>query len=219
MFFIQKWQHYLHKYSVEKWIKDHNLQFASEIVDEIFTGKDEVSSKYNVLDRYYKNAPTTLVQRLNRIWFIILFFLFIAPVRYIMTGNKGFDERTESGKWITKLIGEEKVHKAWGYKGGWQKTLSKEEFLTVLLLNNVKTSDDFIRFIFNDEEDRFCNYLIFENKNYIYNTQRQRFNEFWVYPILVPIVLVLKLIGYIRGKDIDYSDKYKKILSRLIGEN
>ena len=224
MFFVQKWQHFVSFYDLKKWIEINKYQTAQEVVDHIFNGKDELSSTYNIKDNNYINAPTTLAQRLNRIWFFIVFIIFVAPVRYVMTGRKGFDERTPIGKWVTKLIGEERVHKAWGYKGGWQKTLSKKEFLDIIVSKNVKTADDFVKFIFGDrydyDDERFSPYLIIDtSKKYLYTTPLQRFNQFWVYPILLPVFLVWKGYSYVvKGKDIEVSERLKKTLVKLVGE-
>lgn len=224
MFFVQKWQRFVSFYDLKKWIEDKKFETAKEVVDHIFDGKDELSSTYNILDNNYIHAPTTLVQRLNRIWFFFVFFIIIAPIRYVMTGRKGFDERTKAGKWVTKLIGEERVHKAWGYKGGWQKPLSKEEFLAILKSNNVETANDFVKFIFGDrydyDDERFSPYVIIDtSEKYLYTTSIQRFNQFWVYPLLLPVFLIWRGLHYlIKGKDVELSEGFKNTLEKLIGK-
>lgn len=224
MFFIQKWQRFISFYDLKKWIEVNQYQTANEVVEHIFDGKDELSSKYNILDNNYIHAPTTLSQRLNRIWFAVVFFIIIVPVRYIMTGYKGFDERTPAGKWVTNLIGEERVHKAWGYKGGWQKTLSKKEFLDIIVSKNIKSADDFIKFIFGDRYDyndeRFSPYLIIDtSEKYVYTTPLQRFNKFWVYPLLFPVFCIWRGYSYvIKGKDIEVSESFKYTLEKLVGK-
>lgn len=224
MFFVQKWQRFVSFYDLKKWIEDKKFETAKEVVDHIFDGKDELSSTYNILDNNHVYKPTTSVQRLNRVWFFFVFWIFIAPIRYVMTGRKGFDERTKFGKWVTELIGEERVIKAWKYKGGWQKTLSKEDFLVILKSNDVETADDFVKFIFGErydyDDERFSPYVIIDtSEKYLYTTSIQRFNQFWVYPLLLPVFLIWRGVNYvIKGKDIEVSEGFKKTLEKLIGK-
>lgn len=220
MFFKQKWQHFITKYDFDRLVENKKLTTVEEVVDFLYDTKNTLTSSYNIFDHYYKNKSATLNQRLNIIWFSIIFFFFIAPVNYVITGYKGIDERTKFGKWVTKLIGEYKVPKAWGYKGGWQRILSRDEFLIILNENKVDSIHDFKDFIFNDDEDRFCSYLIIENKDVLYKTKIQRLNSFWVYPLLIPVSFIFASYNYIRHGEFvfDRDEKILPVLKKLLGE-
>lgn len=220
MFFKQKWQHFMSQYDFDSHVESNKLQTVSDIVNFIYDKEDIIKSSYNIFDHDYDNKKPTFVQRLNIVWFSIVFYFIIAPIHYVITGYKGVDERTTFGKWLTKLIGEYRVPKAWKFKGGWQKTLSKEEFSRILADNNIESVHDFRNFIFNDPEDRFCSYLIVENEDKLYNTRIQRFNRFWVYPILIPVSFVVAGYNYIRhGRFVfDDNEKMRPLLTKLLGE-
>lgn len=220
MFFKQKWQHFMSQYDFDRIVESNKLLSVDDIVNFLYDKEDIAKSSYNIFDNYYNNQKPTFVQRLNILWFAIVFYFFIAPFNYIITGYKGIDERTKFGKWVTSLIGEYKVPKAWGFKGGWQKTLNKKEFTRILSDNNVDSVSDFKDFIFNDPEDRFCSYLIIKNKADLYNTKIQRFNRFWIYPILIPISFLFAGYNYIRHGRFVFDDKEKMLplLTKLLGE-
>lgn len=222
MFFVQKWQHELSRYSLDALLKKKKAETLNDAVKALYDGADKISSSYNIVDKTRRNAPTTLQQRLNRIWFTLVFWIFIAPVRYVMTGYTGFDERTPAGQWVARLIGEEFVAKASGYKGGWQKTLSREEFLIVLSENGINTLDGLYDFLFpNDYDDRYAKYYIVESKSQADNASKlQRFNRLWFVPLLFVYVVIARKVYYIihgDNSDQKYSEKTRSFLAALLG--
>lgn len=220
MFFTQKWQHFLSKYELINIIKEKNINEVEEFVNFIFPSHILAKNEFNIFDNYYEKKQSSVIQRLNRIWFSIFFLIFFGPINYLLTGYCGFDERTKIGKFVTKMIGEARVPRTFGYKGGWQKTLTKNEFLQILVDNEVKSINDFMKFMFDDEEDRFNRCLIIDNKKYLIDTNIiQRFNLIWVVPVLFCIVTPVKLINYIRSgsANINWSNNAQKTLKYLLG--
>lgn len=224
MFFIQKWDRPLYSYQFKNLLKEKNIQTVLDFVNAIYNGKDKISSDYNILDKTRRNAPTTLQQRLNRIWFGLVFWIFIAPVRYVMTGYTGFDERTKAGQWVAHLIGEEFIPKADGYKGGWQKTLTREEFIKVLEDNHIDNVESLESFLFpNEYDDRYAKYYIIESNNKADDASKvQRFNRLWFVPLLFIYVVIARKVYYVihgNNNDQKYSNKTKAFLSKLLGWN
>lgn len=220
MFFTQKWQHFLSKYEMLNLIKEKNINEVEELVNVIFPSHFLSKNEFNVFDNYYEKNQTSVIQRLNRIWFSILFLIVLAPVNYLLTGYVGFDERTKVGRFVAKIIGEASVPRTFGYKGGWQKTLTKNEFLQILADNEVKTVNDFMEFMFQDEEDRFNHCLMIDNKKYVIDTNIiQRFNLIWVVPILFCIITPIKMFNYIKSgsANINWSNNSQKTLKYLLG--
>ncbi len=224
MFFIQRWQHELSRYSFDALLKEKKAETVTDAVNALYDGQDKISSSYNILDKSRRNAPTTLKQRLNRIWFTLVFWIFIAPVRYVMTGYTGFDERTPVGQWVASLIGEEFVPKASGYKGGWQKTLSREEFLFILSENKVETLHDLKDFLFpNDYDNRYAKYYIIKSQTQADDASKlQRFNRLWFVPFLFVYVVIARKVYYIihgDNSDQKYSERTRSFLASLLGWN
>lgn len=103
------------------WYKDKKRAMQSAVI-KAAGGKD--ATKESILkvlfgddfnDRtefyvYWWDNPyekeTAWWQRVNKLWFIPLFLIFIAPVQYLVKGHVGFDSRTKIGEIILKLIGE-----------------------------------------------------------------------------------------------------------------
>lgn len=46
--------------------------------------------------------------RLNYLWMLPLFWIFIAPFQWLVKGEVGFSEKTKVGEMILKLVGENK---------------------------------------------------------------------------------------------------------------
>lgn len=76
-----------------------------DILEVLFS--EEYSNDFYV---YWWDNPwetdKTIWQRLNYLWFVPIFFVFIAPVQWITKGKVGFDQRTKIGEIILKMLGE-----------------------------------------------------------------------------------------------------------------
>lgn len=223
MYFIQKWNNLVYKSSAKNLIKKSELTTAKEVVDMLYTSEDKTKSAFNIVEERYLHKPTTVLQRLNRIWFTVVFFLIIAPLRFIFIGESKFDERTTFGNLIAKLIGEERVSKAFGYKGGWQKTLDRKEFEALLLENEVVTANDFVKFMFSETELNWEDYLIVKNTSEKNKPSMiQRINLIWVIPLTFLVLLPCKSFLYIKNGSFeiinpDLDVKFKKVMNYLLG--
>lgn len=72
-------------------------------------------SKYNEYEdnQYFvygydeETTKTKWWQRVNRVWFAVVFFIFILPFQWIIKGQVGVKENTKFGRFVLKLIGED----------------------------------------------------------------------------------------------------------------
>lgn len=69
-------------------------KFAMWLVEE---------SEYRVI-KYYDDS-ITWYQRLNRVWFCPLYLVFVAPVKWVVTGSTGIEERSVFRNLMYKLTG------------------------------------------------------------------------------------------------------------------
>ena len=91
-----------HRYVVERDVgKDAT---AKDVLDHLFGDYDEnveyVVYHYN--DPYTK--PSTLLQRLNRLWVIPVFYICV-PFQWMFTGSVGLNDHTKLGGFVHKITG------------------------------------------------------------------------------------------------------------------
>lgn len=77
-----------------------------KILDLLFDGYEHrAESDYKVVLRYNPYIKETPLQRLNSLWVVPLYLLTIAPIKWIITGEKGIDSDSKLYKIISKLAG------------------------------------------------------------------------------------------------------------------
>jgi hypothetical protein len=54
---------------------------------------------------YNTSAKRVWWQRLNYIWILPIFYVFVLPFQWVVKGRVGFDNRTRIGRIVLKLIG------------------------------------------------------------------------------------------------------------------
>lgn len=60
-------------------------------------------SEYRVM-KYY-DQDVTWYQRLNRIWFCPLYLVVVAPIKWVITGSTGIEERSIFRNLMNKVVG------------------------------------------------------------------------------------------------------------------
>lgn len=68
---------------------------------------DYEDNQYFVYSYDEEETETKWWQRLNRIWFVVVFILFIMPVQWVTKGQIGIKENSKFGRFLLKLIGED----------------------------------------------------------------------------------------------------------------
>ena len=63
-------------------------------------------SEYKVVNRYRKYGKITFLQRINRLWVYPSLLLLVCPVKWLVTGDFGFNTDSRLGHILTKLIGD-----------------------------------------------------------------------------------------------------------------
>lgn len=62
-------------------------------------------SDYKVVARYHKYGKITLLQRVNKLWVYPTLLLLVCPVKWLITGDFGFNTDSYFGNILTKLLG------------------------------------------------------------------------------------------------------------------
>lgn len=204
MFFYRR---FYHKVYLSSLIKTNNLKSINDITDFIFQ-KDELGKrKFDVINPKIKGKQTAL-QKLNMLWFIIIFYLFFRPVIFVFNGNNGVDQRTKIGKLIEKLVGQVKSYdKVFSYKSGWCYYMTKEDFSEIMAGEGIKTLYDF--------ESNYCQYgseqtdFIVEDLsiNYEKRTKMQRFNVLWLFPLMLTGLLFVGTYRWFKYNEFGYDQK------------
>ncbi|MGL5728773.1 MAG: hypothetical protein ACRCYD_13110 [Plesiomonas sp.] len=75
------------------------------ILDHLCGVDGHSESDLRIVYRYNPYIKKSAMQRINTLWFLPLWIIFVAPVRYIATGEAGIDRYSKAGRIIEKLIG------------------------------------------------------------------------------------------------------------------
>lgn len=68
---------------------------------------DYEDNQYFVYGYEDETKETKWWQRVNRLWFAVVFFVFILPFQWISKGETGIKENTNFGQFVLKLIGKD----------------------------------------------------------------------------------------------------------------
>lgn len=78
---------------------------ADQVLEHLFGDYDGwVASKYTV--RRYKDVKTNFIQRFNALWVYPSYFIFIAPVRWLLVGHTGVERESRAWKVLEFLLGD-----------------------------------------------------------------------------------------------------------------
>lgn len=78
---------------------------AEQILDHLFGNYEGwVASDYTV--RKYKSVKTNVIQRFNALWVYPCYFVFVAPIRWLMVGYTGVPTESRAWKILEILLGD-----------------------------------------------------------------------------------------------------------------
>ena len=78
---------------------------ADDVLCHLFgDGDGYIKSRYTI--REYESAKSNAIQRINVLWFIPIYAIFIAPIRWIATGSTGLKTESKAYKIARWLIGD-----------------------------------------------------------------------------------------------------------------
>lgn len=204
MFFYQR---FYNKVYINGLIKKNNLKSVNEVIDYLFQTNENGKRRFDLINPNVRGKQTVL-QKINMLWFFVVFFLFFKPVIFILNGRNGIDQKTKTGKLIEKMIGQVRSYnKVFNYKPGWCYYMTRENFTDLLKKNNIKTLYDF--------ESNYCQYgdeqtdFIIEDLT-INNEERtilQRFNILWLYPLMLTGLLFVGIYRWFKYDDFGYNQK------------
>lgn len=78
---------------------------AEQVLSHLF-GDYGSESEYTV--RKYKGVKTNAIQRFNAIWVYPLYFAFVAPIKWLVTGYTGVESESRAFKVLEFLLGDPK---------------------------------------------------------------------------------------------------------------
>ena len=109
MIYRRGWVPVLHRYQLEKKLKDEGFDNYEEITSFLCGGRleDERSHfAYQVVDNteWVERPDATFWQRLNRLWFVTLYLLTI-PFQWLIRGRMGFETTSKTGAFFSRLTG------------------------------------------------------------------------------------------------------------------
>lgn len=77
---------------------------AGQLLEHLFGDYDGwVASKYTV--RKYKSVKTNAIQRFNALWVYPCYFVFVAPIRWLIAGHTGVETEPRAWKVLEFLLG------------------------------------------------------------------------------------------------------------------
>ncbi|HGB8870501.1 TPA: hypothetical protein ACIWM7_004509 [Salmonella enterica subsp. enterica serovar Enteritidis] len=109
MIYRRGWVPVLHRYQLEKKLKDEGFENYEEITSFLCGGllEDERSHfSYQVVDNteWMSRRDATFWQRLNRLWFVPLYLLTI-PFQWLFRGRMGFETTSKTAAIISRITG------------------------------------------------------------------------------------------------------------------
>lgn len=215
MFFIRRWYK---KGNLGGIIKKNDLRSIDDVVEFLFK-RDENGKPLLDIIKSRVTKKQSAIQRLNMIWFFFVFWIFIAPVSYVMTGYTGVDQRSWLGKLMLKIIGPYYIKgKVYNYKSGYTQYMTKKEFVEMIDKLNFQSFEQFKDRYTESSYNQNTDFIIEDPKS-IYvskRTKMNRFNEFWLYPIFFIGLLFVGPYRWIRYNDFDY-DRKNKFVKMFLG--
>lgn len=109
MIYRRGWVPVLHRYQLEKMLKDEGFENHEEITIFLCGGRLEDERHhfaYQVVDNteWLSRGDAKFWQRLNRLWFVPLYLLTI-PLQWLIRGKVGFETTSKLGMFCQKLTG------------------------------------------------------------------------------------------------------------------
>lgn len=96
----------LYRNEIKNIMKAENLETADEVLDLLFGSYcNDFDSDYVVHQRYI-DVKSTFMNRVNRLWVTPVYFVFIAPFRYLAFGYVGVNRDTKFGQIMEYLLGD-----------------------------------------------------------------------------------------------------------------
>lgn len=78
---------------------------GEQVLEHLFGDYDGwVRSKYTV--KVYDHVETNFIQRINALWVYPCYAIFIAPIKWVVTGHMGVETETKAYKFLRFLLGK-----------------------------------------------------------------------------------------------------------------
>ncbi|ENJ1049788.1 hypothetical protein AB0266_004529 [Salmonella enterica] len=109
MIYRRGWVPVLHRYQLEKKLKDEGFENYEEITSFLCGGRLEDGRShfaYQVVDNteWMSRRDAKFWQRLNRLWFVPLYLLTI-PLQWLIRGRIGFETTSKAAQIISRITG------------------------------------------------------------------------------------------------------------------
>jgi hypothetical protein len=92
-----------YRYMIEKELGENPT--ANDVLEHLFGDADcWINSDYTV--KQYVKSKNNPIHRINLLWVLPCYFVFIAPIRWIITGSPGVKNESRAAKVLRFFIGE-----------------------------------------------------------------------------------------------------------------
>ena len=106
MIYKRGWQRTLSEYELAAYLKERDVINPERVAQLIVGRYDERWHQFTLIDNSYISDETTLLQRVNRIWFVPLYILTM-PFQWLVKGHVGLRNNSKLAKLMAKLTGLE----------------------------------------------------------------------------------------------------------------
>lgn len=104
MIYKRGWQRTISEYELKKYLDDEGVDNPGHIARLIVGCYDDRWHQFTLIDNTYESGKTTLLQRINRIWFVPIYLLTV-PFQWVIKGDVGMDNDSKLAKLLMRITG------------------------------------------------------------------------------------------------------------------